>query len=753
MALDYRTGANMRYAMALMLLVAISLVARVDFLAFHLVAELFSVIVGFLVFSTAVGSYRFHRNAYLLILGCAYFWVAVLDLCHALTYKGMGLFGVAEANTATQLWLAARLLEAGALAGAPLFLLRQRPLSTAKVMALFGWITAALWLMVITDVMPAAYIEGEGLTPFKVACEWVVISALVIALAAMVHRRALLPQPSFWPLAMALVLTIATELLFTLYVGVSGTLNLVGHLTKFLSSWLVLEALVASTFSRPFEMIARTADSFDGVPDPVMLIDTHGLVVQVNKAGRQWLGLPISDLAGRPLVDVLRLDPGADATIAISKAITERASLQDLEAMEQGRQRALLLSMVPFWSSGDDAIMVVSLRDTTQRRSTERALKIAKQRSEMALINGGQGLWDWNIKTGDVFFSPAMETMLGYSPGSWEPKVSAWERLVHPDDLPRVMRDLSSHLDGTTDHYDNTHRLRHKDGHWVWVHDRGRVVETDHHGHPVRAIGTHTDVSTSIAREARLSSANAELQSFAASISQDLKAPLQAIAEQIDLAKKALPETAPAEAIGYLGQARGGADRLRTMIDGLLDYARVDSEEITSVQVDLNLICSKAIRSQEALILQTDAQISQGPSFPMALCDPAMMQRVMTNLLNNALKFHRPGEAPSIALNAWHEGQNVVLEISDQGLGVARQDTQIIFEIFQRGSTSAPIASLGVGLAIAKRCVERMGGQLDVRLNQGAGTTFLVTLPAPQGPLQALAAARSQTLPQTDGTL
>jgi PAS domain S-box-containing protein len=520
-------------------------------------------------------------------------------------------------------------------------------------------------------------------------------------------------------------------------------------LTKFLSSWLVLEALVASTFSRPFEMIARTADSFDGIPDPVLLIDNHGLVMQVNRAGRQWLGVAVPELVGRPLVDVLRLDPGATSTLTLCKAIRERISLQDLEAVDQGRQRTILFSMAPFWDSTQDAIMVVSLRDITQRRSIERALEVAKQRSEMALINGDQGLWDWNIRSGEVFFSPTMESMLGYPEGSWKPHVSAWERLIHPDDLPRVMSDLSSHLDGTSAQYDNTHRLRHKDGHWVWVRDRGRVIERDHNGQPLRAIGTHSDVSTSIAREVRLSSANAELQSFAYGISHDLKGPLRVISEQIHLAKKCLAEGAPPGTITpvqhHLDHARNGADHLKTMIDGLLDYARIDSEEVSLVPIDLNRLCVDAIRSQDTMILQTNAQICQGPSFPLVLGDPVLLRRVISTVIDNALKFHRPGQTPSISLNAWQEGQKVVLEIADQGLGLAPQDTHIIFEMFKRGSGVDHIPGLGIGLAIAKRSVERMNGTLAVRLDQTMGTTFMITLSAPQGPLQILAAVQTQS--------
>jgi PAS domain S-box-containing protein len=741
MVLEHGEGANIRYGMALILLAIISLVARFDFLAFHLVAEMFSIIVSLLVFATAIGSYRFHRNNYLLILGCAYFWIGTLDLAHALTYKGMGLFGVTSANIATQFWLGARGLEAASLLIAPLFLFRLRPISPLKVMAVFGWVSAAIGAMIVGSVMPVAYVDGEGLTAFKVISEWVIIALLGTALAHMAYRRRLIPQPSYYPLVGALVLIITTEALFTLYSGVHGTINLLGHLTKFLSSWLVLEALVSSTLTRPFEMIARAADSFDGIPDPVLLVNRYGLLVQVNRATQEWMGRDIEKIVGRPLVDALHLDPDDESTHTLVRAIETLSPLRDHEAIDGRRQRAMLLSMAPFYNSNRDAIVVVSLRDITERQAMERALSVAKQRSEMALINSRQGLWDWNIKTGEVFFSPAMETMLGYDVGTWKRHVSAWERLLHPDDLPRVMSDLSRHLDGEIPLYDNTHRLRHKDGHWVWVRDRGQVVERDQMGGAVRAVGTHSDVSMAVARETQLASANAELQSFAYAISHDLKEPLQTISQQLHRLKQSLGETLLEEPTEFLDLAQDGAHRLNVMIDGLLEYARIDTDSLTPTMVDMTTVCRGVIRTLDRTIVECDGQIACGPSLPVVRSDSDILQRIMHNLISNALKYHAEGKPPSVSIDGWSEADTAVIEVSDQGIGINPQESAVIFDIFRRGSGVQDRPGLGIGLAVVKRSLERLGGTISVTSQVGKGSTFRLTLPLPSSPMQVIAHA------------
>jgi PAS domain S-box-containing protein len=719
----------------------LGLVARFDFLAFHLVAELFSVIAGLLVFTTAIGSYRLHRNTYLLVLGCAYFWVGGLDLAHTLTYQGMGLFGVTSANLATQLWLVARALEAASLLIAPFYLLRFRPLSPLKVMAVFAWLSAVLVSLIASGLMPEAYVDGRGLTPFKVISEWAIIVTLIAALGHMIYRRTLIPRPSYGPMVAALLLTITTELLFTLYVGVHGVINLVGHLLKFMSSWLVLEALVSSTLTRPFEMVARATDSFDGIPDPVLLINRHGLLVQINRATRQWMGKDLDAIVGRPLIDALHLDLDDDNTLFIQQAISTLSPLHDHEAVDTRRQRTILLSMAPFWNSHKDAIMVVSLRDITERQAMERALSVAKQRAEMALVNSGQGLWDWNIKTGAVFFSPAIETMLGYQPGTWDRSISAWERLLHPDDLPQVMRDLSRHLEGETPLYDNTHRLRHKDGHWVWVRDRGKVVERDDKGAPARAVGTHSDVSSAVARETHLSSVNAKLQSFAYELSHDLKEPLETLAQQLQLLQKTRGDALNGEPSVVLKHACDGALRLNTMIDELLECTRIESATITLVPVDMNVLCSNVIRALQRTLLEHDGQVSCGPSLPLVLGDLDILDQVLHTLLINALTGHATGRPPKVSINGWNEADRAVFEVTDHGLDLDPQDCQTLFEIYRRSPDNAGFPSHRIGLAVVKHSLDRLGGSISVRSEPGQGSTFRVTLKLPPGPASAMAQA------------
>jgi PAS domain S-box-containing protein len=129
------------------------------------------------------------------------------------------------------------------------------------------------------------------------------------------------------------------------------------------------------------------------------------------------------------------------------------------------------------------------------RRTTEAAVRESEERLDLALRGADLGLWDWHLPSGRVTFNERWARMLEYEPHEIAPHVSAWERLLHPDDKAVVMAVLQRHLDGQTPAYETEHRLRTKSGRWVWVLDRGRVVERDAAGRPIRAAGTHQDIT------------------------------------------------------------------------------------------------------------------------------------------------------------------------------------------------------------------------------------------------------------------
>ncbi|MBE7550178.1 MAG: PAS domain-containing protein [Anaerolineales bacterium] len=133
--------------------------------------------------------------------------------------------------------------------------------------------------------------------------------------------------------------------------------------------------------------------------------------------------------------------------------------------------------------------------EIAERKQTEKALRASEERLELVLKGAELGTWDWNVPTGDVVFNERWAEMLGYSLAEIEPKVSSWEKLLHPDEVAALMAALADHLEGRTPLYQTEHRLRAKSGEWKWILDTGKVFVRDEQGRPVRAVGIHQDIT------------------------------------------------------------------------------------------------------------------------------------------------------------------------------------------------------------------------------------------------------------------
>lgn len=226
------------------------------FLLFHALAEVFSVVIGLTAFSIAWNARRQLDNPVLLLLGLAAAPVALLDLLHVLAYKGMPLFPDGGANLATQLWVAARLMETGAVVAVAV--LGERRPSPRIVLALLATVLAGLLSsLFLVPVFPDCWREDGGLTPFKIGAEYTIV--LLLAGSGLrlwwIRTRFI---PAQWPyLAGALACFIAQELCFTLYTDVYHVLNMAGHILKILSFYLVYAGLVRFGFAEPQQTLYR----------------------------------------------------------------------------------------------------------------------------------------------------------------------------------------------------------------------------------------------------------------------------------------------------------------------------------------------------------------------------------------------------------------------------------------------------------------------------------------------------------------
>ncbi len=238
----------------IIVLLGLYLSSLYNYLLFHSIAEIFSIVVAFGIFMVGWNSRRFIENKYFLFLGIAYLFVGFLDLVHTLAYKGMNVFPGFETNLPTELWIAARAMESVSLLLATFFVRRSLRLGPLVL----GYTAASALLLAMIfhwDVFPDCFIEGSGLTPFKRISEYVISSILVASAALLYRQRRSFDATVLHLLLASIFTTVASELSFTLFTDPYGHLNFFGHYLKIVSFFLIYRAVIYTGLRKPYRLL------------------------------------------------------------------------------------------------------------------------------------------------------------------------------------------------------------------------------------------------------------------------------------------------------------------------------------------------------------------------------------------------------------------------------------------------------------------------------------------------------------------
>jgi diguanylate cyclase (GGDEF)-like protein/PAS domain S-box-containing protein len=242
----------------------------------------------------------------------------------------------------------------------------------------------------------------------------------------------------------------------------------------------------------------RFRRTFEDAPIGMSLVSLDRGTYQANGALRRMLGYTGEELARLSVAD--RTHPEDYAVEADLLAAAWRGEVPSYQIEKRyvrkdgtivwGRVSASFLV-----SSTGDVHAIGMVEDITARKSAEEALRLSEERLKLALEASTDGLWDWNLATRETYFSSRVATTLGHDPAAFNLTWEGWERLVHPDDFPRVMRVALDHIEGRNPLYQCEYRVAGQSGEWIWVLCRGKVVERDSEGRAVRMSGTFTDVT------------------------------------------------------------------------------------------------------------------------------------------------------------------------------------------------------------------------------------------------------------------
>ncbi len=384
----------------------------------------------------------------------------------------------------------------------------------------------------------------------------------------------------------------------------------------------------------------------------------------------------------------------------------------------------------------------VYFKDVTLRKEADIHLQNANERFKKVTEATNDVIWDWDIVNQTYHRSKAIERFFGKEASKSLNSLDFWKDNFHPEDLPKIKDSIREALaNPLTNRWELEYRIYNEDGKILYVIDRG-VISRNGDGEAIRMVGAMSDISeqkhmtiqvndlnqTLQKHTLELERSNEELEQFAFVASHDLQEPLRMISSFMNLLQRKYGDRLDEKGHQYIHFATDGAKRMKQIILDLLEYSRTSRPSEGEEEVDMNEVLSEFILLRRKLISEKNASIIS-ERLPILTTYKAAIVQVLHCLIDNALKYSKEDIPPHIELAVFEGIKEWKFSIKDNGIGIEHQFHSKIFVIFQRLHNKDQYSGTGIGLSIAKRHVEFLGGKIWLESVLGEGTIFYFTIP------------------------
>ncbi|PGF16726.1 histidine kinase [Natrinema sp. CBA1119] len=526
------------------------------------------------------------------------------------------------------------------------------------------------------------------------------------------------------------------------------------------------------TYGRTFEALANA------LPDGIIVLDTDSDIQYANPAVERILGHDPDELVGSSKVEIIPERLRQTHLSALQRYLETGERNINWTYVElpgqhaDGREVPLGVSLNDFTFDGD-RYFVGLFRDISPRKEAERTLTEKVVQLESVSYLGRHALENPDVddmlekatelvaSALDAEYAIVFEhdadgpdgevlrlragTGLGVVEDETTPAADSIAAAALTDDGPIVIEDLESdpRFDGPSLVPDRDVRsgitvaIGPKSDPWgvLDVYDTDRREFADHDVDFLESVATI--IATAIERQgyerrlnetvSELEASNERLEQFAYAASHDLQEPLRMVSSYLQLIERRYADELDADGREFIDYAVDGANRMSEMIDGLLEYSRIDSQGDPFEPVDLDAVLEDVLTDLQMMVERSDAEIAAEP-LPKVQGDPHQLRQLFQNLLSNAIEYSGD-EPPREDITAERSGGTWEISVRDEGIGIDPDERDRVFRVFQRLHSREEYEGTGIGLALCRRIVERHGGEIWVDAEPGEGSTFTVTIP------------------------
>jgi PAS domain S-box-containing protein len=369
------------------------------------------------------------------------------------------------------------------------------------------------------------------------------------------------------------------------------------------------------------------------------------------------------------------------------------------------------------------------------------------ERYKLAVKGSNDGIWDWDVRSGELFWSDRFKEILGIDDPAFVPSYDEFKARLHPEDRDFIVAKLEDHTRTRTP-YDTQFRMRLESGDYVWLRGRGMSVWNDK-GRATRMTGSVTDITAQkmieedlrVARD-QANLANQAKSDFLSHMSHELRTPLNSI---IGLTRLLYEDRNIGNEQREMARvAYRSGESLLSIVDDLLDISKVESGrlELDNVSFSLPDVINGVMDTMEPLAHDKGLDFSCSfpeASLPFVAGDPARLSRIMINLIDNAIKYTQRGSV-SVSIDCQPDGEGSVtlrFDVTDTGIGIPEDKQGVIFEKFTQvdSSITRQFGGTGIGLSVSRELINLMQGRMGMDSQEGAGSHFwfMVDLPVAEG--------------------
>ena len=491
----------------------------------------------------------------------------------------------------------------------------------------------------------------------------------------------------------------------------------------------------------------------------VAIIETDliGNIVKFNKGAENLLGYSQKDIIGKKTISFLH-DNNEIRQLANTLEFENTDALNEFEILTYNANKGILDSQECTYIRNDKSKFPVQLittcvttqsgkligylfiaTDISKLKSIESELGESEQRLHFALEGSGDGVWDWDIPNGRQYMSAQAKKMLGFEPEESLIDVEEWDNRIHPEEREKSQKALEDYFNNIAPVYYIEKRVLCKDGSYKWILDRGKIIEWDSLGEPLRMIGTQSNISerkemenSLIKAKLKAESANKSKSEFLANMSHEIRTPLNGVIGFTDLLMKTELNSSQKQ---YMKTVYNSANSLLDLINDILDFSKIEAGklEISVEKTDLLNLCGQTIdiikhqahdKNLEVL-LNISSDINR-----FIYADAVRIRQIITNLLGNAVKFTESGEVElkidAVPVAGSEDEMIYTFIIRDTGIGIAPNNLKRIFNAFDQedSSTTRKYGGTGLGLTISNKLLGLMDSKLELSSKLGVGSEF-----------------------------